>query len=132
MPVLKQLTKNNAELWKEYEKFLEINKLTEKDVINVCFIYGDKYLNKGCLSYNPNLTNEECCMYNLTVDDDCNRILVDNDYGTIYVKLKNDIVAFRCTNYCLKSKNYRFLNQWIVDKVNMPRHHFGLLTFFLE
>jgi hypothetical protein len=130
MPVLKRLTKNNAELWKEYEKFLEINKLNENDVTNVCFIYGDKYLNKGCLNYNPNLTNEECCMYNLTVDDDCNQILVDNDYGTIYVKIKNNMIAFRCTNYYLKPKQYRFLNQWIVNKVNIPQLHLDLLKFY--
>lgn len=130
MPIIKQLTKHYTELWKEYEKFLEINKINEKDVINVCFIYRTKFFNKVCLKCNQNLTKEECCMYNYTVDDDCNRILVDNDYGTIYVKLKDNIVAFRCTNYCLSPKEYRFLNQWIIDKVNIPTNHYELLNFF--
>lgn len=128
MPIIKQLTKNHSELWKEYLKFLEMNKLNDSEISKVYFIYTEQSYNKSCLELNSNLTKEECCMYNYTVDNDCNGILVDNECGTIYIKLKNGIVAFRCTNYCLKPKNYRFLNQWLVNSNNTSSKHLFLLN----
>jgi hypothetical protein len=119
MSKTKILTIHHTELWKEYKKFIEINKLNETGV--VYFVYSENMYNKECYNYNSNITDEECCMYNWTVDDDCNGILVDNEYGTLYTKIKNDIIGFRCTNECLKSKNHRFLNQWIVDKNKIPK-----------
>ena len=129
MAVKKQLSPNYTELWQEYLKFLEMNNLRETDISKVCFIYTDRMLNMECVKCNPKLSADECCMYNWTIDDDCNRILVDNDYGTIYAKINNDIIAFRCTNYCLKSKSYRFLNQWIVNKKNTSSRRLDLLNF---
>lgn len=115
MPIIKQLTKNYTELWKEYMKFLEMNRLKETDISKVYFIYSEQHFNNGCLECNPKLTKEECCMYNYTVDNDYNKILVDNEHGTIYIKYQNEKFAFRCTNFCLKPQTYRFLNQWIVN-----------------
>jgi hypothetical protein len=97
--------------------FLEKNNLTESNIIKICFIYSDDNYNKNCLDCINNLTKEECSMYNLTIDDDCNRILVSNGYGIIYAQFKNkQIIGFRCANYCLKPKTYRFLEQSIVTK----------------
>jgi hypothetical protein len=128
MPNIKKLTKQHTELWKEYTEFLQRNNIEESDVVDVSFIYYVRLLNKNCLTCKPNLTKEECSMYDLTVDDDCNWIIADNDYGTIYVKLKNNIkVAFRCTNQCLKSKKYRFLNQWNAENTNISINHYNLL-----
>lgn len=113
MKVIKNLTQKYTELWKEYQEFLKLNNLTENDVTRISFIFSDKNLNKECLTVNPSLTYEELCMYNYSVDDDTNRILVDNDYGSIYIKLKNNhVFGFRCSNYCLKPKTFRFLNMW--------------------
>jgi hypothetical protein len=127
MPIIKQLTQHYTELWKEYIKFLEMNKLNELNISKVYFIYREQLYNKGCLICNPKLTKEETCMYNYSVDDDFNRILVDNDYGTIYVKFKQEIIAFRCTNYCLKPQTYRFLNQWKVNHKNTSSKYIKLL-----
>jgi hypothetical protein len=67
-------------------------------------------------------------MYNLTVDDDCNWIITDNDHGTIYIKLiNNTMIAFRCTQQCRKPKNYRFLNQWSAISTNISNNHYNLL-----
>jgi hypothetical protein len=68
-------------------------------------------------------------MYNITVDDDCNWILKDNEYGTLYAKLKTGtIIGFRCSNECLKPINFRFLNQWIVTPGNISKNHYRLLV----
>lgn len=125
---IKKLTSEYTELWKEYEEFLKRMKLQEADVVEIYFIYYIGLLNKNCLSCEPNLTQEECSMYNLTVDDDCNWILTDNEYGTIYIKLiNNTIIAFRCTQQCMKDKNYRFLNQWSGINTNISKNHYNLL-----
>ena len=74
------------------------------------------------------LTEEECSMYNLTVDENGEWILVDNDYGAIYVQLiDNTIIGFRCGKECLKPKHYRFLNQWTVNKNNISDVRYQLL-----
>jgi len=126
MKILKNLTNKYSELWKEYQEFLKLNNLTENNIVKVCFVFFDKSLNKGCLTINPNLTYEEQCMYNYSVDDDANRILVDNDYGSIYVKLNNNkVYGFRCCNHCLKPKNFRFLNVW--TEKNMSKNQITLL-----
>jgi len=127
MPTIKKLTNKYTELYKEYQEFLKRNKLRENDVLGVLFIYSLKYYNKNCLLCKPELTVEECSMYDLTVDDDCNWIITDNDYGTIYVKLADKTIAFRCGEECLKPKNYRFLNQWTADKNNTPESHYKFL-----
>lgn len=128
MPKIKNLINQYSQLWDEYQDFLIKNKLQTTDVSKVCFIYYDRLFNNNCLKYKPNLTQEECSMYNLTVDDDCNWILTDNGYGTIYVKLKTDtIVGFRCANECMKPINFRFLNQWLVTSSNLSKNHYKLL-----
>ena len=129
MTNIKKLTNKYTELWKEYEVFLKKNQLQETDIMEVYFIYYNGLLNKNCLECKPNLTQKECSMYNLTVDNNCNWIITDNDYGTIYVKLINNIIiAFRCTKQCMKPKKYRFLNQWkIINKKNISTNHYNLL-----
>lgn len=128
MPLIKKLSNKYVELWKEYEEFLKRNKLCMSDDMEVYFVYYDKFINKNCLKYKPTLTKEECSMYNLTVDNDCNWIITDNDYGTLYVKLKNKIIiGFRCSEQCMKSQNYRFLNQWEVTTKNIVNSHYELL-----
>lgn len=128
MVIMKKLTKQYIELWKEYEEFLKINKLQESDVIYVYFIYYDRCVNNNCLKYKPGLTQEECRMYNLTVDDDCNCIMTDNGFGTIYIKLKNKtIMGFRATKQCMKPNNHRFVNQWNVTIENLSNNHCELL-----
>jgi hypothetical protein len=128
MAIIKKLIKQYTELWKEYEEFLRRNKLEQCDVVQVCFIYYDRHLNKNCLKYKADLTQEECCMYNLTVDDDSNWILTDNGFGTIYVKLTNNtIFGFRCTEQCMKAQNYRFINQWIMITTNLSEKRYALL-----
>jgi hypothetical protein len=128
MLIIKQLNEKYTELWKEYIKFLEMNSIKMSDVDNVYFIYTNKMFNNECIIYNPNLTVEECCMYNISVDDDANKILVDNDFGRFYVKLKNEIIAFRCSNYYLRSSNYRFLNQYTVNKHNISERRYKILN----
>lgn len=119
MPVIKTLTPKYKELWKEYQIFLKFNNFEEKDVQQIYFIYSDKLRNKGCSIYYKDLTYDEECMYNYTIDDDCNIILVDNDYGAIYVKLSNnDIYGFRCANYCLKPMTFRYPNIWSKNKIS--------------
>lgn len=126
MRILKNLTDEYSELWKEYQEFLKLYNLTENNVEKVCFIFFEKCLNKGCLKINPNLRYEEQCMYNYSVDDDVNPILVDNDYGSIYVKLKNNkIYGFRCCNHCLKPQTFKFLNIW--TEKNMSKNQIVLL-----
>ena len=115
MPIIKELTNKYTELWKEYMHFLKLNNIKENTINKVCFVYNKKMFNKGCLVINANLTNEECCMYNWSVDDDCDKILVDNEVGIIYVQQNFKIVAFRATHLCMHSKNYRLLNQWTID-----------------
>ncbi len=128
MGIIKKLTKEYTELWKEYEEFLKINKLQHNDVIQVHFIYYDGHLNKNCFKYKSDLTHRECCMYNLTVDNDCNCILTDNGFGMIYVKLTNKtIFGFRCTEQCMKSQNYRFLNQHAIITTHLSEKLYGLL-----
>lgn len=128
MPKICILTHIYTELWKEYLYFLQKNNIFESDVANVYFIYYDKSFNIHCLNANDKLTKEECHMYDLTVDDDCNYILTDNNLGTIYVKLTNGFVfAFRSTNHCLYSKNYRFLNEWYINENNIKKSHLVLL-----
>lgn len=128
MPTITKLTYKYKELYKEYKEFIERNQLKENDILQVQFIYSNRFYNRNCLKCKPELTQEECTMYNLTVDDDQEWILVDNEYGTIYVQLvDNLVIGFRCGEECLKPKNHRFLNQWIVTKNNIPDAHYQLL-----
>lgn len=129
MPKIKKLSDKYTELYKEYTEFLQRNNFDENTITEVYFIYSKKFYNKNCFYCNKKLTEEECSMYNLTVDDNEEWILVDNDYGTIYVKLPdNTIIGFRCGEQCLQRKNYRFLNQWVVDNSNTPNSHYELLV----
>ena len=113
MIVLINLTPKYTELWKEYLEFKKMRNINDNDISKICFIYSKKDYNKGCLECETNLLYDELCMYNYSVDDDCSKILVDNEYGTIYVKMHNkDTFAFRCTNYPTKPKTFRLLNIW--------------------
>jgi hypothetical protein len=126
MIVLIHLTPKYTELWKEYLEFLKLNNLSNADITKICFIYSDKYHNEGCLDCEPELLYDELCMYNYSVDDDCNKILVDNEYGAIYVKMSSgEICAFRCTNYPLKPKTFRLLNMWNMKQ--FPSKHLLIL-----
>ena len=128
MPKIKKLTSKYTELYREYQEFLIINKLKETDVLQVNFIYSTKFYNKNCLICNPKLTEEECSMYNLTVDIDGEWIIVDNEHSKIYVQLTNKIVvSFRCGQECLQSKNNRLLNQAIIGNDNISNKHYYLL-----
>jgi hypothetical protein len=128
MPKIKKLTTKYPELYKEYTEFIKRNNIDVNNVELTYFIYSNKFYNKNCFECKNKLTQVECSMYNLTIDDDEEWILVDNDYGTIYIKLTNGtIIGFRCANECLKPKNYRFLNQWIVDDNNILNSHYELL-----
>jgi hypothetical protein len=128
MPSIKKLTTKYKELYKEYTEFFNRNQLIDSDIKQVVFIYYKKLYNRNCIKYNKELTPEECSMYNLTVDDDENWLLVDNEYGAIYVQLIDmRVIGFRCTGSCMKPSNYKFLNQWIVDDNNIPDEHYQLL-----
>ena len=131
-----KLCNEYKELYKEYQEFLKINKLVENDILQVQFIFSTNLYNKNCLNYNPNLTYEECSMYNLTVDDNGEWILVDNDYGVIYVQyVSNKVIGFRCGEQCIKPKNCRFLNQRTIEKNKISDAHYQLLKkehFFIE
>jgi hypothetical protein len=128
MPIIKKLTNEYLELYKEYLEFLTLNEIKEKDVLQVYFIYSNRYYNKNCLLYNSNLTMEECSMYNLTVDDDSNCIITNNFSAKIYVKLMDGtIISFRCTQEPMKSRNERSLIQKIVNKNNLSSTHYKLL-----
>jgi hypothetical protein len=127
MLMIKQLTNNYEELYKEYKDFLIKNNLTENDILQIHFVYLINTYNKNCLKSKPNLTKEECFMYNLTVSDDCEWINVDNNYGMIYAQLKNKkIIAFRSTETCLKPKQFRTLKQRIVN-IDEKNEHLQLL-----
>jgi hypothetical protein len=128
MLTIKKLTTKYKELYKEYEEFLKRNDLEETDILQVQFIYSNEHLNKNCLTCKPELTREECSMYNLTIDDNTEQIIVDNEHGAIYVQLvKKTVIGFRCGNSCLKSKNDRLLNQWIIANNKSTNIHYQLL-----
>lgn len=127
MLFIQNLTNYHTELWKEYKEFLKYYDFDDFDFLKICFIYSNKLLNKGCLTCHESLTNEELCMYNYSVDDDCNKILVNNNSGVIYAKtIDNIIYAFRFTYQPLKSQKHKILK--ILYEKNIPQNHKILLN----
>lgn len=125
---INKLNNTHIELYKEFLEFIKYNNIDYNDVLLKDFIYTDKSHNKYCFNYNNNLTYEECCMYNLTVNNLGEWIIVDNDVGAIYILLKNNIViGFRFAYACMKNKNDRELIQCIVNKNNLCDEHYNLL-----
>jgi hypothetical protein len=127
MLFIQNLSEHHSELWKEYTEFLKYYDFNDFEFAKICFIYSNKYFNKGCLTCNNNLTNEELYMYNYSVDDDYNKILVNNNCGIIYAKtIDNVIYAFRFTNQPLCPKKYRLIK--IFYEKNISQNHKLLLN----
>jgi hypothetical protein len=123
-----KLTQEYNYLWTEYEKFLELNELTDLDILQVWFIYLDSSFNSNCFEYDPYITKEETCMYDLSVDNDFEPMLVANNVGVIYAQtLNREIYGFRCSSSSLRSCQKLKLKQKPIYKKSLMKEHYLLL-----